>query len=319
MFDIPSKLQEVEFSLVHFQLEFQESYRVTQEALIRLRRDLHHAARYALSSLDGESLPKGSRFTALFDPPLTANPVALRRHQRPGPPFVVFPVPGLPRDYEPGDSIDLTVVFWGRGIHRLGDFSRVLQALGSLGIHRGEGLFELGAIDAEDPAGNRVRIWQEDQDFECLAPPISDARWWLETSALAVPSLRLEFVSPARLLSGGKPLFRANFVRFFPFILRRVTSMIFGHCDLEVLGMSEPGLLLEAASRVVEQENQLVWRDWRVLEGKERIQDIGGVSGSVRLEGEALAEILWVLNLGSLLNIGKGAAFCAGHYLLKEA
>jgi hypothetical protein len=95
--------------------------------------------------------------------------------------------------------------------------------------------------------------------------------------------------------------------------------MIFAHCDLEVLGMSEPGLLLEAAGRVVEQENQLVWRDWRVLEGKEHIQDIGGVSGSIRLEGEALAEILWVLNLGSLLNIGKGAAFCAGHYFLKEA
>lgn len=306
MIEIPRKLREVEFVVAHFQLEFQDSYRMTAEVALRLRRDLHQVARHALAIRD---------FAALFDPPLSSDPVALRRHQRPGPPFVLLPSGGEPGLFEPGDQFDLTVVFWGDGVRRLGDFAMVLKCLGPLGLHRGEGPFELVSIEAEDPAGVRLPVWRGG-DLSRLAPPISDACWWLETCPPAGTSLCLEFFTPARLVSRGKPLFRTSFARLFPFVLRRVTSMLHAHCDVDVVADAAP--LLAAAANAVEIENRLAWEDWRVLGGTGRSQDLGGLGGAVCLEGDSLAEISWVLHLGSLMNVGKGAAFGAGRYGLRS-
>jgi hypothetical protein len=311
----PSELKGVEFSLVRFQLEIQESCQLSREDVLRLRRGLRQAAGHVLVGRDGVSRAESERFAALFDPPLSADPIALRRYQRPAPPFAILPGEGPKGGYEAGDLFELPVVFWGKGVHSLGDFARTLQVLGRLGLRRGEGLFEMTGIAAVDSAGNQRNIWREKQDLNRLAPPLCDALWWLETAAPSGLALRIEFVTPARLLSCGKPLFRASFVRLFPFILRRVTSMIYAHCGLEIA--TDPHPLLAAAERVIELENRLEWEDWRNLEGEGKSQDFGGIGGSLKLGGEAIAEILWVLNLGSLLNLGKGAAFGAGHYRLR--
>lgn len=297
-----------EFSLLYFELEFQEAYRVTLEALLRLRRDLRTAACLCLGGAGDE------RFAALFEPPLPADPAALRRYQKPGPPFVILLEPDCQRDYETGDRLELSVVFWGRGIQLIADFAGVVQALGRTGLHRGEGRFELTAVSAQDPAGNRRSLWREGEEFGRLAPPVNEVGWWLERARDLDPLL-LEFVTPARLLSAGRPLFRVSFRQLFPFILRRVTAMHYFHCGIELVDDPEP--LLSAADRVEELENRLVWQDWRTLEGPEQAQELGGVVGSVRLAGETLAEILWVVRLGTLMNLGKGASFGAGRYRLQ--
>jgi hypothetical protein len=48
-------------------------------------------------------------------------------------------------------------------------------------------------------------------------------------------------------------------------------------------------------------------------------QDLGGIIGSVRLEGETLQSVFGILRVGSLMNVGKGAAFGAGCFRLREA
>lgn len=299
----------VEFSLIHFHLEFQESYWLTLEALLRLRRDLQSAARQVL----GERGEEG--FVALFDPPLPVDPFALRRFQRPGPPFVIIPDVEQQGDYDAGDRFVLRVTFWGEGIRLLGDFARVLQGLGRLGLHRGEGLFELVAVDSEDSAGNRSPLWQEGKAMLELAPTVIDLRWWLNGFSEA-SSVVLEFLTPARLLSQGRPLFKIDFRRLFPFILRRVGSMLYAHCGAEVI--DDPESLLAAAALTDEMENRLRWQDWRTLVGPEQAQDLGGVIGSVRLGGEGLSEVLQILRAGTLLNVGKGASFGTGSFRLSE-
>lgn len=312
--DIPRELQGVDFALIHFQLEFQEAYRVSWEVLLRMRRDLLQAAHLALPR-NASPADAIDRFSALFDPPLPVDPVALRRHQRPGAPFAILPAPDSAGEYEAGDLLEFRIVFWGSGIQSIGDFARTLRALGRLGLHRGEGQFELAAILAEDAAGNRSRIWREGENLEDLAPPLCNALWWLESDPSGGGALDLEFVTPSRLMSRQKPVFRPSFDKLFPFILRRVTSMMHTHCGVEMT--VEPQSLLRIAVRVETQVNRLRWEDWRTLTGEEMAQDLGGIRGLLRLEGDALAEIFWVLRLGSLLNVGKNAAFGAGHYRLR--
>jgi hypothetical protein len=226
-----------------------------------------------------------------------------------------LPHPDCERDFDAGDRLEITVSFWGEGIQSVGDFARVLQALGRIGFHRGRGIFELAAIEAEDASGNRVTIRREKEGFHLLALPINEVGWWL--NRVAEPAaVVLEFLTPARLLSQGRPLFKLDFRRLFPFVLRRATSMLYTHCGREVA--KDPGLLLAVADGVQEVQNALRWEDWRTLEGVGPAHDLGGIIGSVRLEGEALRSLFGILRLGSLMNVGKGAAFGAGSFRLRE-
>jgi hypothetical protein len=310
--DSPETLAGVEFSRIHFLLEFQEPFRVNSAIILSLRRDLLRAARHALG------VDRGGRgaeaFAALFDPPLFSDPVLVRRHQRPGPGFVLHPSPGELRAYDCGDTLRLPVVLLGSAVQQLGDLAATLQKLGRMGLGRGEGLFDLVAIEAEDPSGDLRCLWQEGSDLGQMAPPLIDIPWWLARRDFSGQEVSLEFLTPARLLSGGKPLFRPNFTQIFPFVLRRVTSMIAAHCHCEIVGDPDP--LLRAARSLEEIDNTLEWRDYKLLERADRDQEIGGVVGSLRLAGEALDSILWVLHLGSLFNVGKNSAYGAGHYRL---
>jgi hypothetical protein len=213
-----------------------------------------------------------------------------------------------------GEQVEVPVILLGRGAYLLRELCRVWQALGARGLHRGEGRFELVAVEAEDLAGNRAPIWGGERSAP-LPLVLTRADWWLDGPPQAA-EVSLSFSTPARLLSNGRPLFRPTFETLFPFVLRRVTSMVHAHCDVELI--ADPAPLLAAARQVVVVDNGLRWRDWRSLEGEESRQDLGGVMGRLVVSGEGLPEILWVLQFGSLLNLGKGAAFGAGHLTLGE-
>ncbi len=304
---IPSILQTCAFSRLRFHLEFLEDAPGGAAILLRLRRDLRQAA--------GAILGRGERFTALFDPPLAADPVACRRFQRPGPPFVILPPTTLPQRFAAGEDFSLTIVFWGSGRQRVGDFIRALQSFGAIGLYRGEGRFELLAIEGEDAAGHFRPLWRPGQDPDRLSIPFHDLRWWLETTLPPALPLRLAIRTPARLITDGRPLFRGDFRHLFPFILRRTTSMLYAHCGVEAI--DDPRQYVTRAAEVVELENSLAWRDWRVLHGEGKKQELGGLGGSLLLDGAALQDLAWILQLGTLMNLGKGAAFAAGSYVIE--
>lgn len=306
---VPRQLRELEFACIHFELEFQESTRLPATAFLRLRREMLQAVRFAEAAGDGEE------WRAILEPPLPSDPVVRKRVQKPGPGFVIRGVPVQARQFEIGDSFELTVHFWGRASQQLEGFANILKMLGRNGLSHGEGLFEIASIEAEDAIGQRSLLAGPGEELAEPALPLIDVPWLLDSydSASAV-ALELRFVTPARLLSRGRPLFRPCFADIFPFILRRITSISQAHCDCEAL--NEAAALIESAGRVDETQNALQWADWRRLEGPGLSQDIGGVSGSIRIEGPQLGEIAWVLLLGSLMQIGKGAAYGAGRYEL---
>ncbi|WP_291315411.1 CRISPR system precrRNA processing endoribonuclease RAMP protein Cas6 [Desulfuromonas sp.] len=213
-----------------------------------------------------------------------------------------------------GDQLELPVLFWGNGRHLVEAFAKALRALGPVGFHRGQGLFDLVAVEAVASGGEKVRIWDEGQRIGRWVLPIQDALWWLEVQDDLAENVAMDFVTPARVMSQGRPLFRASFSQIFPFLLRRVTSMLFAHCDLEVVSDSSP--LLASARQVEVLESTLAWRDWRVLGEGVKEQDLGGLAGSMILGAKSLGEVDWVLRLASLFNIGKGAAYGAGHFSL---
>jgi hypothetical protein len=136
--------------------------------------------------------------------------------------------------------------------------------------------------------------------------------WWLNSCAVECDHIQLQFLTPSRLIVKQRPMFHPTFKLIFPFILRRVTSMLYAHCclDLEV----DAQALLALAESVETQKNDLEWNDWRELQGGEHNLSLGGVEGSIDLYGPALIDLIPYLYLGSLMNLGKNAAYGVGRY-----
>ena len=306
-FSIPQG-ERIEFVRATLVLEFREPFTFTETVLPNLRGELRRAARGA------GLMPE--QFAALFDPPVSADPYAQRRYQRPGPAFILQPPARLPRELAAGEAIELPLLLLGRGARQLASLCRVWLALGERGIDRGQGRFTLNKVLAEDLADNRTPIWS----LASAAPlplVVTRADWWLDGLPMA-ERIRLTIHTPARLLANGRPLFRPGWESLFPFLLRRVGSMVHAHCEQELF--DDPTPLLDAARRVEVLGGRLRWRDWRVLEDEEgeESRELGGVVGRLDLGGEGLAELLWLLRLASLLNLGKGASYGAGYLTVEE-
>lgn len=311
------QFQPAEFFKVQFELQFSEAVVVDLATVLRLRRPLRSAGQYALVA--GTSSPGGgfglpNRFGALFSPPPALDPVARRQFQKGSAAFVLQHDLDQLRPFQRGETFQLAVVLWGGNTQRLCDLAQVIQALGQSGLRADGGRFTLTAIHGEDSSGYRQRLWRSGEPLSGLMAAVRDADWWLKSFGVDSETVQLRFKTPARLMVNQRPLFHGDFKTIFPFILRRVSSMLYTHCHLD------PGVdssaLLEYSRRVEESQNVLRWQDWRALDADHGQQPLGGLCGSLDLCGSALVELLPWLCLGSLMNIGKNASYGAGCYEL---
>ena len=305
------QLQQAEFYKLEFELCFTESIAVDLPMLLRLRRAIRAAAQYALHSSQGGH-EASNRFGRLLAPPLATDPVARRQFQKGSPTFALqHDIDGI-KSYQSGDHFTLTVNVWGGDVGKVQDLILVMQSLGTMGLATGSGRFKVVALFGEDSSGYSSVLWQAGQDVTTVMPPVRDAAWWLNNNDMDSVAVQIRFNAPARLLVKQRPLFNADFDSLFPFILRRVTSMLYTHCHVD-LAIDQRGLL-NVAQQVVVENNTLAWQDWRELSGGDTRQPIGGVSGTLALGGDLLPKLLPYIYLGSMMNLGKNAAYGAGSY-----
>lgn len=301
-------LGETDFARVEFTLEFIDPFLLSVEAGLRLRRELRSAA----MEVFGSSTASGYR--RLFEPECLVDPVLARKIQKPSAPFALLPITLQNQLFQAGDQVHISAHFFGTGIQCIPDFCRVLDRLGTFGFFAGEGRFALIAAAATDLAGNLHSLGRLSKGAAGSGVPLNKLRWWLEDRDAHIDQMRLRVLTPARLLSGGRPLFRPGFKELFPFILRRVGSVLGAYCGVDLAELISD--LQKMASSVGVLENHLAWRDWKTLQGEDHSQDLGGLFGELCLGGEFEDELVDMLRLGSLMNLGKSAAFGSGHYTL---
>jgi hypothetical protein len=313
LFPQPVGLERVEYVQLYFHLEVCDYFDLPRLGLLQLRRELFQALRQ-LREAGEEQLV--AQLNKLLQPDLPTDPMLLRMVQKPAPALVLTPDLTCHGLIEPKERIVLPVLFLGDGISAITAFRRLLVQLGKQGLFSGAGQFRLDGIEAEDNSGLRSMLWLSGEAERELSPPINDLFWWLQRQPPCSDRLLLDIHSPLRLLRQKKPLFRTDFAELFPFVLRRVTAMLAGHCGVEVV--TDPAGLLQQAGRVEVVCNRLRWHDWRRLDAADRMQDLGGLLGTLELRGSALADLHWLLQLGSLLSVGKGASYGAGQYRVRN-
>lgn len=302
--DYPAVLAQMEFVRLRVRLEYQQDALLPPGHALRLRRELRPVAQQLLSAED---------YAALFERPLPSDPQLLRLVQRPSPGFALQPQLTMTElRVSEGDEEELLVNFFGSACTLIPQFVATLAALGAGGISHGAGPYEILAVASADQQGTWQTVWRRGRPYTTLAPVLLDAAGWLESNAPVANRARLQWLTPLRLISAGRPLFQVDFAKLCPFLLRRVTSMAATYCDLE--GWVEPAALFAAAHSLHSDNRGLRWEDWRVLQGAEERHELGGLRGEMTVAGPAVERLAWLLQLAALMNLGKGAAYGCGHF-----
>jgi hypothetical protein len=304
----PQVLEQLDLAMLHCRLDFETPCTLRPADLLAFGQRLRPAAG------PGERSAQGASVDLLLRPPLSSDPVARRRFQKPAPAFVLRPLVAAEKSYVVGDSLDLRVLFVGTGVTLIHDFLRRLIDLGRRGLVEDGGCFEVLNLICVSADGTPASVWRAGQTVEDLEVSVLSLDW-LTAQQVDCGKVRLRFTTPSRLLVRGRPLRRPRFDQVFPFMLRRVTSMLHAHAGLEPV--DDATALLALARQVAVEGSELRWQDWRdlvqpaVAGGAEL--SIGGFVGSMDLSGAALGPLCWVLALAALFGVGKGAAYGAGH------
>ncbi|MBN1958042.1 MAG: CRISPR system precrRNA processing endoribonuclease RAMP protein Cas6 [Desulfuromonadales bacterium] len=307
----PAQLARVEFMQLSLHFKVSENFDLPEPAMLQLRREMLEVIKDDQRSGDSSTV---HGLKSLLLPELPVDPSLLKQVQKPSPAFVLHPDLSQHGTLKAGQTIVLPVALFGPAMNSVDALIELFRKLGKRGLHKGRGKVQLDAVESRDASGVRSMLWMNGEPSAVLIPPINDLAWWLEGQSKRAAVLRLELLSPLRVVHQGRPLFKADFEQIFPFILRRVTSFFsyYGQLDLT----REASYCLDQLNQLKTHRNKLFWQDWRQLQRRYGRQNLGGLMGFVDIAGSGVSHLLWVLQLGSLLNFGKGAAYGAGQYAL---
>lgn len=305
----PEALQNVDVVKVRFVLCFTSSCQLQPVDFLEIGRALRLTGRQLASEGD---VAGTQQWRSLFQPALSDDPVARRKFQKPAPAFVITIPVTKKESLQEGDQLELEVLFIGTGIPLIHVFLGSLASVGHLGLVAGDGRFAITKVYNCGPGGAEELAWQQQEPFESLTCSVQSLTWLFQDEQIS-SSVSLSFLTPTRLLKEGKPLRKASFRQVFPFMLRRVTSMLGAHSGIEIV--DNPELLLALADEVNIVEAKMRWHDWRPLPGRPH-QVVGGFVGEMILAGDAIEEIYWVLAVAALFGVGKGATYGAGQLML---
>ena len=218
---------------------------------------------------------------------LSTDPELLRRHQKPGLPFVF----NLPEHGNNGIS-RIPLLLMGQSITCVRLFADAVEAHSA-----GGGVISLHAIDYQ---GGMTEIVRDGGD---TMPVLSAA----ETVALETPSfigcrtLLLRLLTPLRISSAGREISRFDPSAFIRAMLRRISSLAAYYGS-----PAEPDFIRHLAAESAEVV-------CRLRASVEPATGRRGVTGLYELKGN-LQEIAPYLMLGSMLHLGKGASYGMGSF-----
>lgn len=225
----------------------------------------------------------------VFAQELAADPTALRRYQKPPLPFAFSLQPAAP-----GGGEDLGLLLFGTAVTHLDLFiAATLELLEPCSA----GDLQVAAVAAD---GGRVPIPSGIHPAEFPSLPLLSLDELLEPCRGRVTEVTIELLSPLRLLQGGAPMRHIPFPPLAGALFRRISSLAYYYGGREL--PFDFKWLASLASLVDCSRSELVRTPF-------------GVTGRLTYSGD-LEDLLPFLTLGSLLNVGKGAAYGMGSYRL---
>ena len=292
------------FVQLHISLEHPGT-RLPSHALFGIRQLFPAAFRRAAGCLAGDNSCSGGPgcpCRAIFDQNLATDPSALRRYQKPPLPFA-FRLPLLPEKAGKGSLVELSLVIVGDAISHLDHFLKGIALLfetpGRLDQWRAV-RFEAAAGD-----GSRIPIPSTGGCGEFANLPVLSFDELFSRSCSPCSRVTVEFLTPLRLLHKGAPLREPGFSAIAGGLFRRISSLAYYYGKEELA--HDFKWLAERSREISCSRTGFSWIN--------RGSGVQGIEGSATFCGD-LTDFIPFLQLGSRLNIGKGATYGMGSFTL---
>ena len=253
-------------------------------------------------------------YSYIFETPPPADTDRMKRYTAAPHPFVIFPLPMDNRTVQTGKELYVELIVFGRANTFLPYIVYAFRMAGQQGIGNDRGKFELIGIEQNTKTGNTdwQSIWKDDSPLTQKPPFIPEL--------LDCPgTVLLEFQNPMRLkrderLVGPKEF---AFHDLFRNLLRRIAMLTYFH-EKTSLDVDFAGLADKSRNVNILKKN-LGWQDWTRYSSRQKTaMQMGGLIGSIELNGDALQPFWPFLWLGQWTHAGKGASMGLGRYRINS-
>lgn len=242
----------------------------------------------------------------VFAQELSADPAALKRHQKPPLPFA-FSFPVFPSSPNAGLALDVRLVLIGAATRFVSEFVEAVKLLCARHDEKGE-LAVVEWVESLGYHGEPSLIYVVGQSAE-----IHDSLTLLTADGLRDTRLldfsgtvRLRLLTPLKLLQDGRPTRIFSFSHFMRTLIRRISALASYYCDDTI--SADFRWLSSLCETVSVSSCSIRWVEWG---GGRQGGKLAGLTGEAVLAGVP-EEFITFLLLGEVLNVGKGAAFGLG-------
>jgi hypothetical protein len=249
-------------------------------------------------------------YSYVFFTPPPPSATRMRKYPHAPHPFILEPPDQAKQIYAPGESLAFGVVLIGKGMEYLPYFVFAFSELGKHGMGKGNKTFTLESVSHVTPAGKRPIFTAQEKLLDESQEPmrLSDLRG----PDPALNRVRVNFLTPARVISEGRLSPQVEFSLLVRSLLRRLSTLAYFHCGVE-LALDYKGII-QRASNVSVETSSLVWYDWERYSSRQDARlKVGGVLGSVTYTGP-VQEFIPLLVLGEHLHVGKATSMGLGKY-----
>lgn len=243
----------------------------------------------------------------VFSQPLSPDPAALKRYQKPALPFV-FRIPQLPELPNRRAIVELELVLAGPAAMFVSAFLAALEGMFTIPALRRKVPVTLIKVESAGYDGSRTVVASPGKGVALDRLVTLSLQGVRESTVLAPDVIAFSIVTPTLILTEGRPLRDFSFSPFMRVLIRRVSSMAYyygeGDAELDFKWLAHLSHEVECVAAGFH------WVGW----GRTRY----GVIGEGTFRGD-LTDFHPFLLAGELLNVGKGATFGLGHFIIERA
>ena len=249
-------------------------------------------------------------YVKVFEPAANPRQKKSARISAPPNPFVIEPPLTDQTEYHAGDSLEFSLILFGKANDCLPYFIYAIDRMGAIGIGRKIN-GKRGRFTLESVLWDNVRIYtSETKQMSAINALPEIGIHTLQTRQKVVSSIKIVFETPLRIKYNNKLKADLPFHILTRAMLRRASALLFiygdGEPDIDFTG------LIKQAETVAIKESNLNWHDWRRYSFRQKDNMfLGGLIGSITYSGD-IAPFLSLIDFCEKTHVGKQTAFGLG-------
>ena len=233
-------------------------------------------------------------------------------------PFVIEPPLQNKSIYQKGETLNFSLVLFGKGVTFLPYFIYTFDRLGKIGLGKGRGKFSLISVDSiEDFQSGESR---EIYDHQSQTMRGDFKVWSLQDQVLpaannVINRLIIDFVTPTRIIVRKKPVRQLTIEIFLRTLLRRISWLGKIHCEGQ-WDLPYWEIIEFARDHVRIANQQTNWMELQRFSTRQKQKTpLSGLCGRVDISGE-IAPLISLIKIGQYTHLGKKTTFGLGQYLI---